>query len=111
MKKSTLKRARPIRVVSPKTKARNGNWRIICLDRAEYLIRKYGYLPCEYSGEAIRTLSTVPNDLDDGWGHHMDGNRDNCTPDNCYIVKYKYHSKITDNNIQVSQEDFQGRAK
>ncbi len=73
-----------------------------------YLIEKYGHIICEYSGETIRTLASVPNDLDDGWAHHIDGNRNNCTPENCYIVKYKYHSFITDNNLEVKQEGFEG---
>jgi len=97
-----------IKPTNPKTKARNKKWRGICLDRAMYLIEKYGYIICEYSGEIIRVLSTFPNDLDEGWGHHIDGNRNNCSPENCYIVKYKYHSFITDNNIIVKQEGFEG---
>jgi len=71
-------------------------------------MQKYEFIVCGYSGEVIRTLSTVPNDLDEGWGHHIDGNRNNCTPGNCYIVKYKYHSIISDNNLKVEQEGFEG---
>jgi len=98
-----------IKPTSPKTRARNKVWREICLERARYLIEKYGHIICEYSGETIRVLSTVPNDLDDGWGHHIDGNRNNISESNCYIVKYKYHSFITDNNLKVKQEGFEGK--
>ncbi len=79
------------------------------MERAEYLIRKYGHIVCEYSGETIRYLTSVANDLDDGWGHHIDSNRNNCTPENCYIVKYRYHSLIHDNNTKVKQEGFEGK--
>ena len=106
-----LNRNKRPRLVSDKTRKRNELWREICLQRAEYLIKKYGRLVCEYSGETIRYLTTTFNDHDDAWGHHIDGKRNNCTPDNCYIVKYKYHRIITEQHIQVSQEDFQGGIK
>ena len=98
-----------LKLTSSKTKKRNGRWRFICADRASYLIKKYGFIICEYSGERVDYLSSFPNDPDDAWGHHIDRNRENCTPENCYIVKYKYHQKITDENIQVKQEGFEGK--
>ena len=79
------------------------------LERAKQLEEKYGHIICEYSGEAIKTLSSMGDDMNDGWGHHIDGNRSNNTIGNCYIVKYKYHSHITDHNIVVSSEDFDTR--
>ncbi len=114
MKRSPLKRLTPLKrtkrlnPTSHKTSMRNGLWKKLCLERARHLIEKYGYIICEYSGETITTLSSVPNDLDEGWGHHIDHNRGNCTLENCYIVKYKYHSLIHDKNIQVQQEGFEG---
>lgn len=108
---SGLARNKRPALTSPRVKERNGDWKGICLVRAEYLIEKYGYLICEYSGEAITTLSTVPNSPDEAWGHHIDSNRNNCTPDNCYIVKYKYHRLFKENHTQVTQEDFQGVLK
>jgi len=104
-----LNRNKRPRRVSVKILERNGNWRLICLERAQYLAGKYGHIVCEYSGETIRNLTSTFNSPDDAWGHHRDGNRNNCTPSNCYIVKYKYHRFIHDNNIKVQQEDFQGR--
>lgn len=104
-----LARNKKPRQTTPKTRKRNGEWKKICLARAKYLIQKYGYLICEYSGEAINCLTTINNSLEDGWGHHIDSNRNNCVFENCYIVKYKYHHIIEINNIKVRQEDFQGR--
>lgn len=106
-----LRRQKGLRPTSAKTKIRNAKWRAIVMERAHYLIQKYGHLACEYSGETIRVLSSVPNELDEGWGHHIDGNRNNCVESNCYIVKYKYHSFIEDHNIQVKQEDFHGKRR
>ncbi len=108
-RKTPLKAHKRLKHASVKILERNGKWRQICLERAQYLAQKYGQIVCEYSGETIRNLTTTADDLDDAWGHHIDGNRNNCTPENCYIVKYKYHSFIEDNNIQVKQEGFEGR--
>lgn len=110
MKRTALKRTTRLNPTSVKTLERNGRWRIIVIERAGYLIQKYGRLVCEYSGETIRNLTPVDADLDDGWGHHIDGNRNNCTPENAYIVKYRYHTLITDNNLQVKQEGFEGKS-
>jgi hypothetical protein len=103
-----LRRKSP-KAVRPETHARNLRWREICMARANYLMEKYGYLICEYSGERIECLSLCYSGDNDGWGHHIDKNRDHVYPNNCYLVKYKYHRKITDEHIQVEQEDFQGR--
>ena len=114
MKRTPLKRNTPLkarkhlRPATQKTIERNGRWRIICVERAQYLGIKYDRLICEYSGETIRNLTTVADDPEDAWGHHIDGDRDNCDASNCYMVKYKYHRLIHDNNIKVQQEDFQG---
>lgn len=98
----------PLKPVSAKTAKRNSRWRQICLAKADYLINKYGHIICEYSSESVRTLSSTGNDLNDAWGHHIDGNRNNCTIENCYIVKYKYHRYIHDHNLKVRQEGFEG---
>jgi hypothetical protein len=104
-----LARNKKPRATRPKTAKRNHNWKMICLERAKFLIEKYGYIVCEYSGERIECLATVPNSLNDGWGHHIDSNRNNCTFENCYIVKYKYHHIIEINNLKVKQEGFEGK--
>lgn len=106
-----LNRNKRPRHVIPETHARNLEWRRLCMERAQYLIEKYGFLICEYSGERIECLSLCYSSPDDGWGHHLDGNRNNCTAGNVYIVKYKYHQRITEQHIQVQQEDFQGATK
>ena len=109
MKQTPLKRSKRLKIVSEKTAIRNAKWKQICMDRALYLTEKYGFIICEYSGEVITTLSSVPNDTEEGWGHHLDGVRAHCVPENCYIVKYKYHSFIHDNNLTVKQEGFEGK--
>jgi hypothetical protein len=103
-----LKQTKGLRHTTLKTAHRNAQWRSIIMERAKYLIEKYGFLICEYSGETITVLSSVPDDMNEGWGHHINKNRADCQIWNCYIVKYKYHSQIHDNNIEVHQEDFQG---
>lgn len=109
MRRTLLKRKKQLNPVSQKTLERNGRWRIICIERAQYLANKYGRLICEWSGERIGNLTPSADFLDDAWGHHIDGNRNHCEKSNCYIVKFKYHRLITDNNIKVSQEDFHGK--
>ena len=109
IRKTPLKSHKRLRMTSDKTAARNAKWRSICMDRALYLGDKYGFIICEYSGEVITTLSSVPNDTEEGWGHHINHDRNDCRPENCFITKYKYHSFIHDNNIQVEQEGFEGR--
>ena len=106
LRKTPLKAHKRLRMTSDKTAARNAKWRAICIDRAIYLSVKYGFIICEYSGEVITTLSSVPNDTEEGWGHHIDGNRNNTNFLNCMIVKYRYHQLIHDKNIKVEQEWF-----
>lgn len=108
--KTPLKAHTQLKKTSAKTAKRNKNWREIVMARAAYLIQKYGRLVCEYSGETILALCSVPDTLEDGWGHHIDGNR-NHQKDNCFIVKYKYHRVITDQNIKVEPEMFAKRLK
>jgi hypothetical protein len=105
-----MRRKQP-RMVRPETHARNLIFRNNCMERTQYLIEKYGYLICEYSGERINNLSLCYSGEDDGWGHHIDGNRNNTDKTNIYIVKFKYHRKITEQHIKVQQEDFQGRKR
>jgi len=97
-----------LKPTSKKTRARNQKWFKICMERAEYLIEKYGYIICEYSGESITVLATTPVSLNAAWGHHIDGKRDHCVESNCMIVKYRWHRYIHDNNTKVTQEGFEG---
>ena len=97
----------PIRKVSDKQRIRNAQWARVKRERIKYLTEIYGFTICEWSGEygILDDIESL-NFLD---AHHIDNNRRNTTPENCYIVKRKYHSYITDNNNKVKQEDFQGR--
>ncbi len=80
------------------------------IERAGQLQDKYDdNIICEYSGEVVTALASVPNTPDDAWGHHIDGDRLNNTIENCYIVKYKYHDYITEHKVKVTQEDFKTR--
>ena len=73
-----LARNKKPRSITPKTRKRNGEWKKICIERAMYLKEKYGEIICEYSGETITVLSSVPHTFEEGWGHHIDSNRNNC---------------------------------
>ena len=91
MKQSTLERKRS------KVKA----------ERLAYLLDKYGYYICEYCGKR----GIVGDDMDNPrWlgMHEIDGNHQNCSPENLYICHNECHDKI-DKKILVEQEDFQNR--
>ncbi len=112
MTKMGMKRTEPrkrMKPISDKQRAKNKVWRQVVLQRASQLREKYGHIICEYSGEPILVLFSVGEYMNDGWGHHIDGDRNNNTIENCYICKYKYHTVITDKNIRVSSEDFKTR--
>lgn len=99
-----MKRTR-INPVSPKTRARNLLWRKITNERILFLRNKYHRTLCEYCGEFGYPFQDGLWGL---WGHHMDGNRNNCVKKNCYIAHNACQTVIHDNNIKVSQEDFRG---
>ena len=104
---STLRKTKGINPITPKTADRNKLWREVCIWRINYLITKHSYLRCEYCGKR----GVVDSESFIGvWGHHIDGDRNNTDLSNCYICHTATcHREITDNNIQVTQEDFQGR--
>ncbi len=97
MKRSYIKR------VSKKQQIKLNKWRAITLERATYLAEKYGYALCEYCGGAEGGHELTSFD-----GHHIDKNRRNNTQENCYICHRICHGKITDENLLVTHEDFQG---
>ena len=117
---STLRRSKkPLRTRSPRVAQRNKTWQEICLNRINFLIIKYGYLVCEYCGE---WGSQDSENFKAVWGHHIDGDRNNCTPGNCYICHTYYcpdretqklpcHDYIGQYHIEVKQEDFQSRQR
>lgn len=109
MKKTQRSFNSTIKPIGRKQREKNALWRAVCIERAFQLMEKYGHIICEYSGETIYSLSSMGDDMNDGWGHHIDGDRNNITLENCYICKYKYHTIITDGNIKVSQEDYKTR--
>ncbi len=72
-------------------------------ERIAYLTEKYGFNICEYCGKVgiIGGDSLLTLDM-----HEIDGNHQNCSPDNEYICHRKCHTEITNRNIVVNQEDF-----
>ena len=103
-----LNRNNPPAKTTKETLDRNKEWKKLVLARAFYLREKYGGIVCEYSGETIFTMSSVPHTFQEGWGHHINSNRNDCEISNVYLCKYIYHQKIERENIKVKQEDFQG---
>ena len=106
MIKSSLKRKTPLKIYklnslkktplnkkSNKQKLRDKEWAKVKALRIELLIKKYGYLPDEFSGEDITNEYLID-------GHHNDKNRLNNTLDNCRILKRLSHTFVTDNNIK-----------
>ena len=100
-----MKKSR-INPISDKRKALEAKRAQVKTERIEYLADKYGFNICEYCGQLgfIGGDSLLTLDM-----HEIDGNHQNCDPDNEYICHRKCHTYITDHNIQVSQEDFQVR--
>ena len=103
-----MKRSK-INPISAKQRIINAEWAKVKRERIKYLADKYGYFICEWSGEAgnlddIESLYYLD-------AHHIDSNRRNNTPENCYIVKRIYHTMFKQNHTQVKQEDFQGAKK
>jgi len=111
VRKTPLKRKTGLKPISDKTRDRNQVWKNRCLWRISYLVAKYGYLICEYCGEQGFLGSVNSNNPLAVWGHHIDGERNNTDLSNCYIVHHECHGIITDNNIEVEQEDFQGQTQ
>ena len=90
-----------INPVSDKQRRKLRLWGRITKERIAYLTEKYGYPLSEYSGRP-----GGDHELTILGGHHLDGNRNNNTPENCYICQWQEHLFIEDNNIAVRQEDF-----
>jgi hypothetical protein len=103
LKRTALKSSKGLRIVSKKQAAKNRVWSEIKKNRIEFLAAKYGAPICEYCGKHV-LLGTLD-------AHHIDEDRNNNTPENCYICHRFCHSHITDNNIKVQQLDFQGMAQ
>jgi len=91
---------------SIKQEERDDEWAKAKVQRRRRLLHKYEADVCEFCGKVGYVGNTGLYHLD---GHHIDGNRNNNNPDNCYSVHRICHSYITDNNIVVQQEDFYGK--
>lgn len=98
MKKSRIK------PISDKQRALEAKRARVKAQRIEYLIDKYGFAICEYCGQVGIIGGDTFQTLD---MHEIDGNHQNCDPDNEYVCHRICHGYIQDHNIQVSQEDFQ----
>lgn len=94
----------PFKKVSKKQALKLAKWQAVKIVRIHYLISKYGAPVCEYCGENKSGHEFWILD-----GHHIDGNRNNNDPSNCYVCHRICHSWIEDHNIKVKQEGFEGR--
>lgn len=102
--KTPLKTTTHLKAKSDKQKQRDYLWQRIKVNRIVFLTEKYGAAIREYCGRAV-----FASDLGMLDGHHIDTNRRNNTPENCYICHRICHSYIHDHNLIVKQEDFQGK--
>ena len=94
-----------IRTVSKRQAEKLKLWDKITRDRTAYLTDKYGKPICEYCGKSgYEYDNESPFYLR---GHHIDKDRKNNTPENCYVChNAPCHQYITDNHVVVWQEDF-----
>ena len=88
-----------LRARSPKVAERNKKWQGICLNRIAYIEGKYGNAACEYCGG---WGSLDSENLFAVWGHHIDGDRNNCTEENCFIAHHFCQTEIHTKHIDVS---------
>jgi hypothetical protein len=95
--------------MSDKQRERNTEWLRIKFRRCALLAEKHGFTPCEYCGAPGTLYSGRHEDLNGFDNHHIDGNRANNTAENAYICHRKCHGFITDNNLEVRQEGFEGK--
>jgi len=98
---STLRRSKKPIKQRPKTKDRNQQWKEICHYWIDWTILEYGWIICWWCGE--RGVADNPDDFNAVWGHHKDGNRNNCTSDNCYICHNRCQPEIHNNHIDVRE--------
>jgi 5-methylcytosine-specific restriction endonuclease McrA len=102
MKKTELKRRKRIRPISDKQREKNAEWRLAFLQKLGKIIDIYGYSYCQYCGKKGMLYQGRHEDLSGLDGHHIDGNRNNNTVENCGILHRKCHSLLTDRKIKWS---------
>lgn len=103
MKKFIRLKRTPLKKRSEKQRQRYIKWAQARYKRCVEIETKYGKVICEYCGRP-----GWGNELGILDGHHMDRNRSNNTPENCYICHRVCHGKIHDKNIKVKQFGFEG---
>ena len=106
MKKTSRGWNTTLRAKRPKIAERDRLWTAMGYDRHLYLWSKYTKPICEFCGRTGLWHSDSPFSLG---GHHIDGNKNNGSPDNCYIAHNCCHTIIHTKHIDVVQEDFQGK--
>jgi len=93
MKRTQLKRNKPLNKISKKQVLKNKHWRLVTDERVK---EENGV--CQWCGKEGSTKDEV-NPLD---GHHIIKRRYNIhDKDNCYIVHRWCHREIEDKNIDV----------
>lgn len=87
---------------SQKQIERDVTWHIAKIERAKFLIAKYGRVICEYCGRPA-----WGNELGVIDAHHIDRNRRNNTEENCYLCHRICHSSIHEKRLKVKQLGFE----
>ncbi len=98
MTKMGAKRTEPrkrMKPISDKQKEKNTLWRLIIHSKILQIIDVFGYPYCQYCGKPEGR-----HELERFDGHHIDGNRNNNTKENCGIIHRKEHTLLTDRKIK-----------
>lgn len=101
----------PLRKVSSKQAVKLRLWKRVTMKRIAEIADEFGVPICLWCGTQGYILSDGIFGLH---GHHMDGNRENNTPENCYPCHNICHLFISDNNVDVriypnSKAHFEGK--
>lgn len=91
-----MKRSR-LKPISDRQKEKNALWRLVIHSKILQIIDVFGYPYCQYCGQPEGRHELTRFD-----GHHIDGNRNHNTKENCGILHRKCHSLLTDRLIKWS---------
>jgi hypothetical protein len=86
----------PLRKISKKQRARNEEWRRVCVQKIQEQKRTRGFIYCEIC--MLPERPQIPMYV--VWGHHKDRNRRNNTIENCELAHWichqnKYHGGMS----------------
>lgn len=95
-RRTPLKARKGLNKMSVKAKAEQVIWQDIKDKRIMALLRKFGYVPCEYCKEQIDAWSS----FNYAEGHHNNHNRRDNSFGNCRILHRVCNQLISDKNIK-----------